>query len=220
MRKMKFIFSILVSLILLIGISNKSNASTISTSETPSSVNSGSEFSIVIKFDEKVTGFNAHISYDPSLVTMSAESTNPNLSINPAYKDKKGDMALIYTVMSESAAEDTFEIKVKTADITEQKVAEFKISDIKVVVPTSVDGEELANTNVNVTIKPIQQISDGKEETSEGKEETSDGKEEPSSSNQYNGVLAKTGENQVVLAIVVGLIFIAIISKIKAKKIM
>ncbi len=203
MRKIKIIFSILVSLILLIGISNKSNAITISTSGTPSSVDSGSEFSIILKFDEKVMGFNAHISYDPSLVTMSAESTNPNLSINPTYAE--GDLALIYTVMQESAAEDTFEIKVKAADITEQKVAQFEISKIEIATASSMIGETLNDSNVSVTIKPVQEIPDGKEEPS----------------NQYTGNnLAKTGENEILLFVIAGLIISAIIVKLKSKKIL
>ena len=148
-------------------------------------------------------GFNAHISYDPSLVTMSAESTNPNLSINPTYAE--GDLALIYTVMQESAAEDTFEIKVKAADITEQKVAQFEISKIEIATASSMIGETLNDSNVSVTIKPVQEIPDGKEEPS----------------NQYTGNnLAKTGENEILLFVIAGLIISAIIVKLKSKKIL
>ena len=201
MRKIKIIFSILVSLILLMGISNKSNAITISTSGTPSSVNSGAEFSIVLKFDEKVTAFNAHISYDSSLVTMSAESTNASLSINPTAGE--GDLALMYAPIQVGVSEDTFEIKVKATDVTSEKMAKFNVYDIEAITESNSKGESLSAENVTVTIKPVQEIPDGNEEPS----------------NQYTGKnLAKTGENEILLFVIAGLIISAVIVKVKSKK--
>lgn len=202
MRKIKFIFIILVSLILLMEISNKSDAITISTSGTPSSVNSGSEFSIVLKFDEKVTGFNAHISYDSSLVIMSAETTNTNLSINPTAAE--GDLALMYAPIQVGVSEDTFEFKVKATDVTAEKIAQFNVYDIEVITESSSIGESLSDKSVSVTIKPMQDISSEKEETN----------------NQYTGKnLAKTGENEILLFVIAGLIISAIVVKVKSKKI-
>lgn len=201
MKKTKFIFIILVALILLMGISNKSNAITISTSGTPSSANSGAEFSIVLKFDEKVTGFNAHISYDSSLVTMSAKSDNPYLSINPS-ASSEGDLALMYAPIQSDVSEDTFEIKVKATEVTSEKIAKFNVSNIEITTESSTIGETLADTSVSVTIKPVQQ------------------KSTTGTTKYTGGSLAKTGESEILLAIIGGLMVIAIFVKFKSRKMM
>lgn len=210
MKKTKFIFSMIVSLILLIGMSNKSNAITISTVGTPSSVDSGSEFSIVIKFDQKVTGFQAYIDYDSSLVTMSAETDDGNLAINPTAGDNR--LGVMYAPIGLGISKDTFEIKVKAAEVTEEKIAEFKISDIEISTETSTMGELLDEQNVSVTIKPIAQKPAPEPEQ----------KPTPTNNNtEYNkGSLAKTGESQFILAIIAGLIITTIVIKIKSKKVM
>lgn len=215
MKKTKLIFCIIISLILLIGIFNRSKAITLSTSQTPSSVESESEFSIIIKFDQKVMGFNAYITYDSSLVTMSASSTNPNLTINPTAGDNK--LGLAYIVMNPSAAEDTFEIKVKTSSVTEEKVAQFEITEISITRENDTIGEMLDDTNVNVTIKPTVQ------QPKPTPEPEPTPKPAPTNNNNtlYNkGSLAKTGESQFILVIIAGLIITTIVIKIKSKKVM
>lgn len=212
MRRVKFIFSILISLILLIRISNTADAITISTSETPSSVNSESEFSIIIKCDEKVTGLNAYISYDPNLVTMSAETTDPNMSINPTAGE--GELALMYAPIQDGISKDTFEIKVKAKGVTAETIAQFKISDIKLITELNGTRESLPDKSVSVTIN-----KQTTEQTS--KPTTTPTTEETSQPNQYPGKkIAKTGENEILLIIISALIVSAIVMRIKYKNIM
>lgn len=135
-------------MIILVAMSVKSSAVTLSTSETPSTVNSGSEFSIVLKFDEKITAVNAHILYDKDLVTMSADNSQ-GLQIKPDYSD--GDLALIYSTFN--ATENTFKITAKAAEVTEEKVAEFKVTDLQLVTESSAT-ESLDSQTFKVTIKP------------------------------------------------------------------
>lgn len=148
MKRSKLIFSLLIAMIILVAMSVKSNAVTLSTSETPSTVNSGSEFSIVLKFDEKITAVNAHILYDKDLVTMSADN-NQGLQIKTDYSD--GDLALIYSTFN--ATENTFKITAKAAEVTEEKVAEFKVTDLQLVTESSAT-ESLESKTFKVTIKP------------------------------------------------------------------
>ncbi len=204
MRKIKIIFTILVSLILLLGISNKSNAVTLSTSLTPSSVNSESEFTIALKFDEKIKKLTAYITYDPSLVTMTTETTDENVLINPSVDE--GCLALMYSPIEEGISDDTFEVKVRANQVTTEKVAQFNVKNIKAVAESGTK-EELSDEGFSVTIKPLQEIP-----------EITDKKEEPS--NQYTGNnLARAGENEILLFVIAGLIISAIVVKVKSKKI-
>ncbi|MBP3502043.1 MAG: hypothetical protein J6K42_00970 [Clostridia bacterium] len=206
MKSIKSIFTIIVSIIILLGISSKSKAITLSTAETPASVESESEFSIVLKFDEKVTGFNAHIAYDPDLFTISSETDDPNLSINPA-ASKKGDLAMVYAPFSSTISQDTFKIKVKVANVTAEKTAKFTISNIDIVAQSSTIGETLDNKDMSITIKPV--------------EETPKVNENKIENTQYKGKeLAKTGESELILLVVVVLIISAIVIRIKSKKVM
>lgn len=148
MKKSKLIFSLLIAMIILVAMSVKSSAVTLSTSETPSTVNSGSEFSIVLKFDEKITAVNAHILYDKELVTMSADNSQ-GIAIKPEYSE--GDLALIYSTFS--ATDNVFKITAKAADVTEEKVAEFKVTDLQLATETSA-AESLDSQTFKVTIKP------------------------------------------------------------------
>lgn len=206
MKKVKFIFSILVSFIMLIGISSKSYALNVSTSETPLSVDSESEFTITIKLDEKVNSFFAYISYDPELVVMSGESDDKNLNISPEVK-KKGNLAMAYKPEDGKTSTDTFKIKVKAKECTTEKIAKFEIYNIEYT--SSNQAEALKNVNMNITIKPTK------------KEDTpviEDKKEEPN--NQYaDKELAKAGESSVILFIIGALIISAVILKRKSERI-
>lgn len=148
MKKSKLIFSLLIAMIILVAMSVKSSAVTLSTSETPSTVDSGSEFSIVLKFDEKITAVNAHILYDKDLVTMSADNSQ-GIAIKPEYSE--GDLALIYSTFS--ATDNEFKITAKAAEVTEEKVAEFKVTDLQLATETSA-AESLDSQTFKVTIKP------------------------------------------------------------------
>lgn len=153
MKKSKLIFSLLISMIILVAMSVKSSAVTLSTSETPSTVNSGSEFSIVLKFDEKITGMNAHIYYDTDLVTMSADN-NQNIEMNPEYKDKNGTKSLSLIYSKSTAEEKTFRINGKVAEVTEEKVVEFTIKSLEVSTETAA-AERLNDETFKITIKPV-----------------------------------------------------------------
>lgn len=206
MRKIKIIFTIIVSIILLLGILNQSKAVTLSTTETPSSVNSESEFSIILKFDEKVTGFFAHISYDPNLVTLSAETDDDALELNSAAANE-GDCAITYAPSTLGDSQDTFKIKVKAANVTSEKIAHFIISNIEINTESSTRGKTLENKSISVTIKPVEEAP----KVNENKIENT----------QYKGKeLAKTGESELILLAVIALIISAIVIRIKSKKVM
>lgn len=195
MKKSKLIFSLLIAMIILVAMSVKSSAVTLSTSETPSTVNSGSEFSIVLKFDEKITAVNAHILYDKDLVTMSA-SNSQGIAIEPEYSE--GDLALIYSTFN--ATDNTFKITAKAANVTEEKVAEFKVTDLQLTTETS--EESLNSQTFKVTIKPTVSPVDTPVDT------TVTNKKQ----------LAKTGERSIILLIIGAIAIVAVVTGIKTKK--
>ena len=154
MKKARVIFYLIVSLVLLFAMTCKSSAMTISSSSTPNTVDSGAEFYITLKLDEPVTSFNAHINYDSDLFTISDKAETANTTINPTYA--KGDASFLYTALDGKTTLDTFKIKVKAAEVTEEKSATFTVSNMEAVTTTAPNGERLDKMTFSVSIKPTE----------------------------------------------------------------
>lgn len=151
MKKTKIIFSILISIIMLVSMASVSKAVTASIAETPTSVTSGSEFILTIKFDEAVNQMNAHLEYDDSLISIVGASEPSNLNVS-GYGTTTNVASIVYTNMDTTTKADTFKIKVKATDVTEDKVAKFKIKDFAVVLAEDNSDKILDNVEFSVTI--------------------------------------------------------------------
>ena len=148
MKKTKLMLSILIAGILLFAMSVTAKAATLTTSETPSSVESGSNFKVVLKADEKLAGIQGHILWDSDLITMTGKGTEGVL-ITPDYADKEG--AFIYQNFSPTL--DTVELEMKAGTVTEDTVVELSLKNLKLTTDNN-PAQKIDDKTITITIKP------------------------------------------------------------------
>lgn len=168
MKRKKIFFSLILGIIAMIALSMQSNAATLTTSETPTTVYSGQKFKIVMSFDEEVFSASGYLGYDSSLVTLK-KPENSKVEISPEYS--KNVLAWIYAP-NENVTTKRIEVDATAANVEEEKVVEFKTSDV--VYNSGKDQSEgtIADQTFKVTIKPNKDLSIGKTEVSLKKGET------------------------------------------------
>ena len=168
MKKKKIFLSLILGIIAMIALSIQSKAATLTTSETPTTVYSGQKFKIVMSFDEEVFSASGYLGYDSSLVTLK-KPENSKVEISPEYS--KNVLAWIYAP-NENVTTKRIEVDATAANVDEEKVVEFKTSDV--VYNSGKDQSEgtIADQTFKVTIKPNKDLSVGKTEVSLKKGET------------------------------------------------
>ena len=168
MKKKKIFLSLILGIIAMIALSIQSKAVTLTTSETPTTVYSGQKFKIVMSFDEEVFSASGYLGYDSSLVTLK-KPEDSKVDISPEYS--KNVLAWIYAP-NENATTKRIEVDATAANVDEEKVVEFKTSDV--VYNSGKDQSEgtIADQTFKVTIKPNKDLSVGKTEVSLKKGET------------------------------------------------
>lgn len=223
----------LCAIIMMLIMTVRVNAIELTTTETPSEIESEQEFQIVLKFDEKIKGINAHLLYDDELITIEGAITS-DLTVNPTYA--KGDCAFIYSVVEPT--EDTIKIKAKAKTVNADKVASFITTDMQ-VVPESNRATNIGDKEFTVTVKskvnetPQENPQDGsngesktEEKKSSEKEDkttektqitTNDSKNTPSKAAAPTK-LAKTGESEIIFGILLIAVSFAIITGRKVIK--
>ena len=146
--KSKIIYTVLMALAMLFALSVKSWAVTM----TPSDVTaeSGKEFEIEFKFSDKISGFNAYMTYNDDLISSLSSGTD---ELTVVEYEGEGTATAIYVHMSTEPTIDTLKIKAKASEVTEEKVAEIKLSSLQLTAK-DVPSQNLDNDTVKVTIKP------------------------------------------------------------------
>lgn len=219
MKKIKEIFMLVLILIISAAILNKVSAVTLSTSQTPESVDSNSNFIVTLKLDKKVSAITAYVNYDSNLFTV---TENENVT---KYSD--GVLSLSYANIGGTSDKDTFEINVTSKEVTEQKNGTFKITNIVLNTGDATDAKSLADVTLNVVVNPktigTNTINDTNTNSISSNEAINSN---TSNSNVINTAdktissnkLAKTGESNVIVLVIISLIAIVVALKIKSNK--
>ncbi|MBO5349511.1 MAG: Ig-like domain-containing protein [Clostridia bacterium] len=168
---MKIKKSILIFAIIIIAIltMTKSEALTISTTETPTTVTAGQNFQIKMKFDKNLIVANGYIDYDSDLISI--EDSSADLAV--AGKYTKGTASWIYEKNGDTVGINEIVINATAKNVTKETVAKIVIADTATVQADGTE-ETLENIPLNITINPSNELKLNKTEVTltEGESET------------------------------------------------